>query len=84
MWCKDLCFYQQYLPELLKVSSSSDLTKLVPKILRSLKWGFTQYPREQYVELRKTGILSPDGNIVKVHNRRGPLQKSSLYLDGKE
>jgi large subunit ribosomal protein L10e len=54
------------------------------KILKSLKWGFTKYPREEYVALRKAGVLSADGNIVKVHNRRGPLEKSVLYQAGQE
>merc|ERR1712154_639749 len=54
------------------------------KILKSLKWGFTKYPREEYVALRKSGVLSADGNIVKVHNRRGPLEKSVLYQTGME
>ena len=52
------------------------------KILKSLKWGFTKYSREEYVAKRKNGELTADGNIVKVHNRRGPLEKSSLYLNG--
>lgn len=52
------------------------------KILRSLKWGFTKYPREKYVEMRKSGELSADGNIVKVHNRRGILEKNALYQAG--
>merc|ERR1712154_367995 len=52
------------------------------KILKSLKWGFTKYPREEYVELRKSGVLAADGNIVKVHNRRGPLENSVLYQSG--
>jgi large subunit ribosomal protein L10e len=54
------------------------------KILKSLKWGFTAYPREEYVAMRRRGELSEDGNIVKVHNRRGPLEKSALYKAGKE
>jgi len=54
------------------------------KILKSLKWGFTQYSRETYVQMRKCGELTADGNIVKVHNRRGPLEKSSLYLNGQD
>jgi large subunit ribosomal protein L10e len=54
------------------------------KILRSLKWGFTKYPRETYVELRRAGDLSADGNMVKVHTRRGLLDKSALYLAGQE
>jgi len=54
------------------------------KILKSNKWGFTKYPREEYVGLRKAGVLTADGNIVKVHNRRGALEKSSLYINGQE
>jgi len=54
------------------------------KILKSLKWGFTKYTRQDYVRLRKAGDLTANGNIVKVHTRRGPLAKSSLYLNGQE
>ena len=54
------------------------------KILKSLKWGFTVYPREDYVRMRKNGELGADGNIVKVHNRRGPLEKSVLYQSGQD
>mmetsp|Transcript_22879 Transcript_22879/g.28838 ORF Transcript_22879/g.28838 Transcript_22879/m.28838 type:complete len:218 (+) Transcript_22879:140-793(+) len=54
------------------------------KILKSLKWGFTKYPREVYVEKRRNGELAADGNQVKVHNRRGPLEKSVLYQTGME
>jgi large subunit ribosomal protein L10e len=54
------------------------------KILKSLKWGFTKYPREEYVALRRSGVLSSDGNQVKVHNRRGLLENSVLYQTGME
>jgi large subunit ribosomal protein L10e len=54
------------------------------KILKSLKWGFTKYPREEYVALRKAGDLAADGNIVKVHNRRGLLENSVLFNSGQE
>jgi len=54
------------------------------KILKSLKWGFTQFTREEYVRLRKSNELGADGNIVKVHNRRGPLSESVLYLSGQD
>lgn len=54
------------------------------KILKSLKWGFTKYKREEYVTMRRTGLLSADGNIVKVHNRRGLLENSALYKAGQE
>jgi len=54
------------------------------KIAKSLNWGFTKYPREEYVALRKAGVLAADGNIVKVHNRRGALENSILYQNGQE
>ena len=54
------------------------------KILKSNKWGFTKYLREEYVAMRKSGELTADGNIVKVHNRHGPLEKSSMFLNGHE
>mmetsp|Transcript_37792 Transcript_37792/g.82813 ORF Transcript_37792/g.82813 Transcript_37792/m.82813 type:complete len:218 (+) Transcript_37792:562-1215(+) len=54
------------------------------KILKSLKWGFTKYPREEYVTLRKAGVLAADGNIVKVNSRRGLLENSALYQNGQE
>jgi len=54
------------------------------KILKSLKWGFTKYPREEYVAKRRSGELAADGNIVKVHNRRGLLENSVLFQSGQE
>merc|ERR1712003_117403 len=54
------------------------------KILKSLKWGFTKYPREEYVRMRRSKELSADGNIVKVHNRRGLLTNSALFNAGQE
>jgi len=54
------------------------------KILKSLKWGFTPYPREEYVAKRRSGELAVDGNIVKVNKRRGLLEKSQLYLAGQD
>jgi large subunit ribosomal protein L10e len=49
------------------------------KILKSAKWGFTKFLREEYVARRKNGELSADGNIVKVNNYHGPLEKSPLF-----
>merc|ERR1712238_480281 len=54
------------------------------KILKSLKWGFTKYPRTEYVKLRKSGLLTAEGAMVKFHNHRGRLEKSSLYQNGQE
>eukprot|EP00520_Triparma_pacifica_P010732 CAMPEP_0118644404 /NCGR_PEP_ID=MMETSP0785-20121206/6927_1 /TAXON_ID=91992 /ORGANISM="Bolidomonas pacifica, Strain CCMP 1866" /LENGTH=212 /DNA_ID=CAMNT_0006536173 /DNA_START=15 /DNA_END=653 /DNA_ORIENTATION=+ len=49
------------------------------KILKSTKWGFTKFTREEYVLRRKNGELSADGNIVKVNNYRGRLEDSPLF-----
>jgi len=49
------------------------------KILRSTKWGFTKFARTEYVEKRKSGELSADGNIVKVNNWHGKLEKSPMF-----
>ena len=49
------------------------------KILKSTKWGFTKYTRAEYVEKRKSGELSADGNIVKVNRWHGVLEKSVLF-----
>jgi len=54
------------------------------KILKSLKWGFTKYPREEYVAMRRAGVLSAEGNMVKVNTRRGPLESSALFQAGQE
>jgi len=70
------------LSKLFVVENSSSLEG--KKILKSLKWGFTKYPRTEYVALRKSGDLTADGNIVKVNTRRGKLEKSSLFQNGQE
>merc|ERR1712161_160441 len=54
------------------------------KILKSLKWGFTKYPREEYVRCRRNGELSCESNVVKEHNRRGLLNRSALFLAGQD
>jgi len=54
------------------------------KILKSAKWGFTKYPREEYVRRRRNGELSCESNVVKEHNRRGLLNRSALFLAGQE
>ncbi|CAB1105752.1 unnamed protein product [Ectocarpus sp. CCAP 1310/34] len=48
------------------------------KILQSNKWGFTKYPREEYVRGRKEGWLQKDGNSVKYIAQHGPLAKAIL------
>ena len=45
------------------------------KILRSTKWGFTKWNRDDYVEGRKNGSLYAAGNLVKYISERGPLDK---------
>jgi large subunit ribosomal protein L10e len=44
------------------------------QVVESTKWGFTQYPREQYQEWRANGLLQVDGNQVKYCPNRGPLK----------
>eukprot|EP00640_Fibrocapsa_japonica_P004997 CAMPEP_0113935688 /NCGR_PEP_ID=MMETSP1339-20121228/2782_1 /TAXON_ID=94617 /ORGANISM="Fibrocapsa japonica" /LENGTH=208 /DNA_ID=CAMNT_0000937923 /DNA_START=77 /DNA_END=703 /DNA_ORIENTATION=- /assembly_acc=CAM_ASM_000762 len=44
------------------------------KILRSNKWGFTKWEREEYVKGRKEGWLQADGNSVKYIASHGPLK----------
>lgn len=43
------------------------------KVAVSEKWGFTPYSREQYLELRNSGKLIPDGAYVKIINEHGPI-----------
>ena len=49
------------------------------KILKSTKWGFTKFARDDYVAMRKNGELTADGNIVKVNNYHGPIASSPFY-----
>jgi len=43
------------------------------KILRSNKWGFTKWDREEYVRGRQEGWLQPDGNAAKYISQHGRL-----------
>jgi large subunit ribosomal protein L10e len=43
------------------------------KIMRSLKWGFTKFDREDYVRGRKEGWIVPDGVHVKYIPEHGRL-----------
>ncbi|CAM9531964.1 unnamed protein product [Phaeothamnion confervicola] len=44
------------------------------KVLRSNKWGFTKWDREDYVKGRKAGWLEADGNGAKYIAQHGPLE----------
>lgn len=43
------------------------------KVLRSNKWGFTQWDRQEYVERRLNGTLKPDGVGVQYIPAHGPI-----------
>ena len=43
------------------------------KILKSTKWGFTEWTREEYVKGRNESWLKVDGNGVKYVAAHGPL-----------
>mmetsp|Transcript_3813 Transcript_3813/g.5966 ORF Transcript_3813/g.5966 Transcript_3813/m.5966 type:complete len:218 (-) Transcript_3813:183-836(-) len=43
------------------------------KIMRSNKWGFTKFDREEYVRGRKEGWIRADGVTVKYVSAHGPL-----------
>lgn len=45
------------------------------KIMRSTKWGFTKFDREDYVRGRKDGWLTNDGASVKYHADHGRLSE---------
>jgi len=43
------------------------------KIVVSKKWGFTKYSKEQYLAMRKEGLLVPDGAGVRYVPKHGPI-----------
>lgn len=43
------------------------------KIILSRKWGFTEYNRDTYEQMREEGTLQPDGVHVKAIKQKGPL-----------
>ena len=45
------------------------------KIIVSNKWGFTNYTKEQYQQLRSEGKIVPHGSHVKLVGLKGPLDK---------
>ena len=47
------------------------------KIMRSNKWGFTQWDREMYARGRKEGWITKDGVTCKYVNESGPLSESN-------
>jgi len=42
-------------------------------IYESQNWGFTRYKKEQYVDMRRSGKVVPDGNGAKYISGHGPL-----------
>ena len=49
------------------------------KIMRSNKWGFTKFDREDYVRGRKDGWIKAEGNSVKYIPEHGRLtEKNSV------
>lgn len=49
------------------------------KIMRSNKWGFTKFDREDYVRGRRDGWILADGASVKYVAEHGPLtEKNSV------
>ncbi|KAL0207616.1 hypothetical protein P9112_012244 [Eukaryota sp. TZLM1-RC] len=47
------------------------------KIVVSSKWGFTNIPKDQYPELRRSGQIIPDGSNVKLLRSKGPIDVRS-------
>lgn len=43
------------------------------KLFTSSKWGFTQFSKDEYLELKEAGRIIPDGSYCKVLNNHGPL-----------
>lgn len=44
------------------------------KIVVSRNWGFTRYPKEKYLEMRREGTLVPDGAAVRYVPKHGPIE----------
>jgi large subunit ribosomal protein L10e len=43
------------------------------KIIVSKKWGFTNFSREEYLSMRESGRVLPDGAYAKFVNNHGPI-----------
>jgi len=52
------------------------------KIMRSNKWGFTKFDREEYVKGRKEGWIKPDGVSVKYIPEHGRLTEKNHVTHG--
>jgi len=50
------------------------------KILRSNKWGFTKWSREEYAKGRKEGWIVPDGITVKYIRQHGRLSEKNCVI----
>jgi len=48
------------------------------KIVVSNKWGFTPYPREEFLKMRQEGRIVPDGNSYKIRREKGKLNESTV------
>ena len=48
------------------------------KILKSTKWGFTEYSREEYVKGRQAKWIQNDGNGAKYIRAHGPLTQKNF------
>ncbi|KAL0236229.1 hypothetical protein GEMRC1_002811 [Eukaryota sp. GEM-RC1] len=44
------------------------------KIVVSHKWGFTKYPKDEYIRLRREGLIFPDGVNVQAIKTKGPIK----------
>jgi large subunit ribosomal protein L10e len=54
------------------------------KVVVSKKWGFTNFDRDQFIQLRKENKIIPDGSYCKVATAHGPLSKapvSSYFIE---
>jgi large subunit ribosomal protein L10e len=50
------------------------------RVVRSPKWGFTKWNREEYLKMKAEGLFVKDGVNVKHVNGRGPLAKTATYV----
>jgi len=48
------------------------------KVVVSKKWGFTQFERDEFVQLRKDGKIIPDGAYCKVATGHGALANAPV------
>lgn len=51
-------------------------------VIVSKNWGFTQVPREEYQQLKASGVLRNDGAYVQFCRRRGELAENVKKFPG--